>query len=115
MPLGSLGWGYSSCQDRAHPEDESPPEPSAVHQQAFGRMAEPRRAGTMVLARTQGATGLWKTKVHAIPGRLDELDDVRGSGWRLAARGGNRLAQDLGLIALGRVPFHLTPNRFCFA
>lgn len=44
-------------------EGRSQGELCGVHRQAFGRIAEPRRAGTVVLARTQGSGGQQKTNM----------------------------------------------------
>lgn len=43
-------------------EGESQVEPSGVHQYAFSRIAEARRARTMGMAKTQGSGGQQKTK-----------------------------------------------------
>lgn len=47
---------------RTHWEGESQVEPSGIHQYAFSRIAEARRARTKGMARTQGSGGQQKTK-----------------------------------------------------
>ena len=64
--------GAVSAQADTWGEGRSQGELCGVHRQAFGSVVEPRRAGTVVLARTQGSGGQQKTNMPVMCSWLGE-------------------------------------------